>query len=114
MAALDRYLSVYGHMGYSMDFVEPPQVEEPSGLLTTLKNMVGQEDYDPNQAADRAAKIRQTKFEEVKTLLLKKDELLYWQFQHRLWLARRYNYIREEVAFLFGYCCPCYGQSRSS
>ena len=27
-----------------------------------------------------------------------------WQFQHRLWLARRYNYIREEVAFLFGYC----------
>ena len=34
--------SADGHMGYSMDFVEPPQIEDPSGLFTTLKNMVGQ------------------------------------------------------------------------
>ena len=44
VAAIDGYLSIYGHMGYSMDFVEPPQIEDPSGLLTTLKNMVGQAD----------------------------------------------------------------------
>jgi hypothetical protein len=104
LAAIDHYLSIYGHMGYTLDFVEPPQVEDPAGLFTTLRNMVGQADYNPNQAADRAADIRGAKFEEVKALLLEKDELYYWQFQHRLWLARRYNYAREEVAFLFGYC----------
>ena len=26
----------------------------------------------------------------------------YWQFRFRLWLALKYNYIREEVAFRFG------------
>ncbi|HBK18240.1 MAG TPA: hypothetical protein DDZ38_06330, partial [Gammaproteobacteria bacterium] len=40
------------------------------------------------------------KFEAVSALL---SGLPYWQFRYRLWLALRYNYIREEVAFLFGY-----------
>ena len=32
-SAVDSYLQVYGHQGYSMDFVEPTQVEDPSALF---------------------------------------------------------------------------------
>ena len=98
--AIDEYLSAYGHQGYSMDFIEPTQVEDPSALLATLKAMVGDEDYDPKDQEVRAANVREEKFAAISELL---DGLPYWQFRFRLWLARRYNHIREAVAFHFGY-----------
>jgi pyruvate,water dikinase len=101
VAAIDQYLSAYGHQGYSLDFVEPTQAEDPSGLLATLKAMVGDEGYDPEHQRAKAARIREEKFNEISELL---SGLEYWQFRYRLWMARRYSYIREEVAFLFGYC----------
>ena len=75
VTALDGFLATYGHQGYSMDFVEPTQLEEPSGLFATLKNMVGDADYNPDDASNRAAAIREEKFEQVKALLLEQDEL---------------------------------------
>ena len=98
--ALDRYLSIYGHQGYSMDFIEATQIEDPSALLASLRAMVSDSDYDPTDQDTRATRIREEKFAEVSDLL---NGLAYWQFRFRLWLARKYNYIREEVAFLFGY-----------
>ena len=100
VGALDDYLDTYGHQGYSMDFVEPTQVEDPSGLLASLKAMVADADYDPKAQDERAARVRREKSAEIAELL---QGLPYWQFRFRLWLARRYNYIREEVAFHFGY-----------
>ncbi len=100
LAAIDRYLNVYGHQGYSMDFVEPTQVEDPTALLASLKAMVMDPDYNPKHQDERARRVREEKFEAVSALL---SGLPYWQFRYRLWLALRYNYIREEVAFLFGY-----------
>ena len=98
--SIDRYLDTYGHQGYSMDFVEPTQFEEPSALFATIKAMVQDQDYDPKNQEIKAKAIRDQKFEEVTNLL---SGLEYWQFQYRLWLGRKYNYIREEVAFYFGY-----------
>ena len=98
--AIDVYLAAYGHQGYSMDFIEPTQVEDPSALFATLKRMVADDDYDPKDQEIRAANVRKEKFAAVSELL---DGLPYWQFRFRMWLARRYNYIREEVAFHFGY-----------
>ena len=98
--AIDEYLAAYGHQGYSMDFIEPTQVEDPSALFATLKAMVADDDYDPKDQEIRAANVRREKFADVSDLL---DGLPYWQFRFRMWLARRYNYIREEVAFHFGY-----------
>lgn len=98
--AIEGFLATYGHQGYSMDFVEPPQVEEPSGVFVTLRGMVTNRDYDPKDQDVRAAKVREDKFAEISGLL---SGLEYWQFRFRLWLGRKYNYIREEVAFLFGY-----------
>ena len=100
VAGIDEYLDTYGHQGYSMDFVEPTQAEDPSALFATIKAMVGDPDYDPKNQEIKAKAIREQKFAEVSELL---TGIEYWQFRYRWWLARKYNYIREEVAFYFGY-----------
>ena len=97
---IDEYLLQFGHQGYSMDFVEPTQAEDPSALVTTLKAMVGDADYHPRQQELRAKTTREEKYKEISEIL---TGLQYWQFRFRLWLARKYHYIREEVAFMFGY-----------
>ncbi|MDE0450202.1 MAG: PEP-utilizing enzyme [Gammaproteobacteria bacterium] len=100
LKAIDAYFEEYGHQGYSLDFIEPTQEEDPSALLATLKTMVQDTDYDPKDQELRAAGIRQQKYGEVSELL---EGLTYWQFRYRLWFARKYNHIREETAFYFGY-----------
>jgi pyruvate,water dikinase len=98
--AIESYLATYGHQGYSMDFIEPTQVEDPSALFASLKAMVQDKDYDPKNQDLRATAVRTNKYDEISSIL---EGLEYWQFRYRLWLARKYNYIREEVAFMFGY-----------
>ncbi len=100
LKAIDTYLEKYGHQGYSLDFIEPTQGEDPSALLATLKSMVQDPDYDPKDQEVRAAAIREQKYREDSEIL---DGLTYWQFRYRLWFARKYNHIREETAFYFGY-----------
>ena len=100
VAAIDQYLEKYGHQGYSMDFIEPTQIEDPSALFASLKAMVRDKDYHPDNQSKKTAAIREQKMREITDLL---SGLEYWQLRFRLWLARKYNYIREEVAFLFGY-----------
>ncbi|MCY4130231.1 MAG: PEP-utilizing enzyme [Gammaproteobacteria bacterium] len=94
------YLTTYGHQGYSMDFFEPTQVEDPAAMMTTLKAMVGDSDYHPRNQEMRTKTIREEKFKEISELL---SGMTYWQFRFRLWLAKKYHYIREEVAFMFGF-----------
>ncbi len=99
-ATIKAYLATYGHQGYSMDFIEPTQSEDPSALFASLKAMVADLDYDPRQQDDRARRVREEKLAEITEVL---GGLAYWQFRYRLWLARKYNHMREEVAFLFGF-----------
>ncbi|MHA1940607.1 MAG: PEP/pyruvate-binding domain-containing protein, partial [Candidatus Hodarchaeales archaeon] len=40
LETIEDYLKIYGHLGYSLDFVEPLPIEDPSGLLSTLKTMI--------------------------------------------------------------------------
>jgi phosphohistidine swiveling domain-containing protein len=100
LAAIDAYLDVYGHQGYSLDFIEPTQKEDPSALFASLKTMVPDLDYDPGNQNIRATAVREKKFQEVSEKL---SGFTYWQFRYRLWYAIRYNAIREETAFYFGY-----------
>ena len=100
VSAIEKYLRIYGHQGYSMDFIEPTQIEDPSALFATLKGMVRDRDYDPKNQSIKTADIRQKKLAELSEHL---SGLPYWQFRFRLWLALKYNFIREEVAFRFGY-----------
>lgn len=100
VAALDQYLRDYGHQGYSMDFIEPTQIEDPSALFATLKGMVRDKNYNPKNQSEKTAAIREQKLGEISKLL---SGLEYWQFRFRWWLALKYNFIREEVAFRFGF-----------
>ena len=100
LKALNDYFDVYGHQGYSLDFIEPTQAEDPSATFATLKSMVQNADYDPKDQEVRATAVREAKFKEVSEKL---SGLTYWQFRYRLWFGRRYNHIREETAFYFGY-----------
>jgi len=99
LEAIEAYLDTYGHQGYSLDFVDPPPIEDPSALLATLKTMVADRDYDPKDHEVEAARRRETAFEEVRQVL---HGLAYWQFRYRIWYAARYYPYREEILFPMG------------
>lgn len=103
LAAIDTYLHIYGHQGYSLDFGEPTQIEDPSALFVTLKAMVQNENYDSKQHEDRATAKREQAMQDIEELL---DGLPYWQFRYRLWFTRKYYPIREESCFVLGTAWP--------
>ena len=94
--AINEYLSIYGHLGYSLDFIEPLPIENPASLLATLKTMASNRDYDPKKHGVEAARKREKAMQEILPLL---HGLQYWQFRYRLWFTYRFYYIREEVMF---------------
>ena len=93
---VEEYLEIYGHLGYSLDFVEPLPSEDPSVLLSTLKTMVTTKDYDPKKHEVDAAKKREEALQKIEQLL---DGLQYWQFRYRNWFTHRFYFIREDVMF---------------
>ena len=103
LEALDSYLQIYGHQGYSLDFGEPTQIEDPSTLFVTLKAMVQNRDYHPKQHEEQATRKREQAMKDIEELL---DGLQYWQFRYRLWFTRKYYPIREESCFVLGTAWP--------
>lgn len=103
LAALDEYLVLYGHQGFNLDFGETTQIEDPTPLFVTLKNMVSRPDYDSAKHEADARKKREKAMAEITELL---DGLAYWQFRYRLWFTSRYYPIREETCFVLGTCWP--------
>jgi phosphoenolpyruvate synthase/pyruvate phosphate dikinase len=71
-------------------------LEDPAGLLATLKTMISNTDYDPKNHVAKALQKREAAMEDIITLL---KGLQYWQFRFRLWFTYRFYYIREEVMF---------------
>jgi len=100
---IDTYLQEYGHQGYSLDFCEPTQQEDPSALFVTLKNMVRRKDYDPVQHEQEASRKKEKALKEIGELL---TGLQYWQFRYRLWFANKYYPMREESCFVLGMAWP--------
>ena len=100
---IDTYLQRYGHQGYSLDFCEPTQQEDPSALFVTLKNMVRREDYDPKQHEQEAHRKKEKALKEIGELL---EGLQCWQFRYRLWFANKYYPMREESCFVLGMAWP--------
>ena len=94
--AINGYLGIYGHLGYSLDFAEPLPLEDPSGLLATLKTMVSDENYNPKNHEMEATRKREKAMADILELL---DGLQYWQFRFRHWFTHRFYFIREEVMF---------------
>ena len=100
---IDAYLQEYGHQGYSLDFCEPTQQEDPSALFVTLRNMVRRKDYDPKQHEEEASRKKEKALKDIGELL---KGLQYWQFRYRLWFASKFYPMREESCFVLGMAWP--------
>ncbi|KKN55196.1 hypothetical protein LCGC14_0584660 [marine sediment metagenome] len=96
LKAIEEYLKIYGHLGYSLDFVESLPIEDPSGLFVSLKSMVIAKDYKPQKHEVNASRKREEALQKIEQLL---DGLQYWQFRYRNWFTHRFYFIREEVMF---------------
>ncbi|MAI43002.1 MAG: hypothetical protein CMP95_11125 [Gammaproteobacteria bacterium] len=94
--AINGYLELYGHLGYSLDYAEPLPLEDPSGLLSTLKTMVSDDEYNPENHQAEATRKREKAMEDILELL---EGLPYWQFRFRIWFTYRFYHIREEVMY---------------
>ncbi len=103
LEAIDTYLATYGHQGYSLDFCEPTQQEDPSAMFVTLKNMVQRADYDPAHHESEATRKREEALAQVRELL---EPFQYWQFRYRMWFAYKYYPMREEACFVLGTAWP--------
>jgi pyruvate,water dikinase len=103
LEAIDEYLATYGHQGYTLDFVEPPQIEDPAALFATLKPMVANRDYSPEQHDLEATRKRERAMAEIEELL---EGLEHWQFRYRHWFTHRYYHIRDECMFYLGSAWP--------
>ncbi len=103
LEAIDTYLATYGHQGYSLDFFEPTQQEDPSAMFVTLKNMVQRADYDPAQHESEATRKREEALAEIRELL---EPFEYWQFRYRMWFAYQYYPMREVSSFVLGTAWP--------
>ena len=103
LEAIDTYLATYGHQGYSLDFGEPTQQEDPSAVFVTLKNMVQRADYDPARHGAEATRKRGKALAEIRELL---EPFEYWQFRYRMWFAYQYYPMREESGFVLGTAWP--------
>lgn len=101
--AIDKYLETYGHQGYTLDFVEPPQIEDPTPFCATLKTMVANKDYSPKKHEVDATRKREKAFKDIEELL---HGLQYWQFRYRIWFTHRFYAIREETMFYLGSAWP--------
>ncbi len=94
--AIENYLKLYGHLGYSLDFAEPLPLEDPSGVLASMKTMVANSNYDPASHEEDARRKREAALAEIEQLL---EGLSYWQFRYRNWFTSRFYWIREEVMY---------------
>ena len=101
--AIVEYLDTYGHQGYTLDFVEPPQREDPTPFFATLKTMAADRDYNPKKHEVEATRKREQALEDIERLL---DGLQYWQFRFRHWFTHRFYWIREESMFYLGSAWP--------
>ena len=98
-----RYLAEYGHQIYSLDFAEPTPSQDPTQVLSLLKSLVLDDDYDPAaQQAETRARRRQALRDASRHFRGR----LGWRFRWRLFWAQHYYPNRDESQFYLGAAWP--------
>jgi len=98
--ALGGYLDTYGHQAYTLDFVEPTQIETPSAVLSSLKSMVaGVGNPDPALAL---AESRRKRKDLARSGLRFFTGKLKRQFRWRLWIDGYNSRHRENAIYHMG------------
>lgn len=98
-----RYLGEYGHQIYSLDFAEPTPSQDPTQVLTLLKSLVLDDDYDP---AAQQAETRATRRRALRDASRHFRGRLWWRFRWRLFWAQHYYPNRDESQFYLGAAWP--------
>ncbi|MCY3841160.1 MAG: PEP-utilizing enzyme, partial [Gammaproteobacteria bacterium] len=98
-----KYLAEYGHQIYSLDYAEPTPSQDPTQVLSLLKSLVLERDYDPvaQQAETRAR--RRTALRDASRHFRGR---LWWRFRWRLFWAQHYYPNRDESQFYLGAAWP--------
>ena len=98
-----RYLAEYGHQIYSLDFAEPTPSQDPTQVLSLLKSLVLDDDYDP---AAQQGETRATRRRALRDASRHFRGLLWWRFRWRLFWAQHYYPNRDESQFYLGAAWP--------
>lgn len=98
-----RYLAEYGHQIYSLDFAEPTPSQDPTQVLSLLKSLVVDDDYDP---AAQQAETRATRRRALRDASSHFRGRLWWRFRWRLFWAQHYYPNRDESQFYLGAAWP--------
>ncbi len=103
MQGLKSYFARYGHQIYSLDFVEPTQMDDPLPVLVTLKAMAAQSRVDTTTRRQRIVRERNALARETSRSL---DPIRRKIFKRLLSWAWRFAPNREEALFYLGYGWP--------
>ncbi len=98
-----QYLEQYVHQIYTLDLVQPTQLEDPLPVLLSLKALVKNEGYN---SPARQAEMAQDSESRVKETLESLGPLRRWLFRKFLGWARTYGPYREEALFYMGAAWP--------
>lgn len=100
---ITRYLAEYGHQIYSLDFAEPTPSQDPTQVLSILKSLVLDDDYDP---AAQQAETKATRRQALRDASGHFRGRLGWRFRWRLFWAQHYYPNRDESQFYLGAAWP--------
>jgi rifampicin phosphotransferase len=99
-AAINAYLDQYGHQTFTLDFVEPTQLEAPAAMLSNLKAMVaGTGAIDPMAAQAETERRRKNTANEAMGYF---EGPIRRQFARRYRLDTRDSRHREDAMFYMG------------
>lgn len=96
---IQQYLEQYGHQIYTLDFVQPTQLEDPLPVLLSLKALVNNEAYD---TVARQAVMAQERELLTKETLESLGPLRRWIFKKLLAWAQDFGPHREQALFYVG------------
>jgi len=98
-----KYLAEYGHQIYSLDYAEPTPSQDPTHVLSLLKSLVLDDDYDP---VAKQAETQATRRRALRDASRHFRGRLWWRFHWRLYWAQHYYPNRDESQFYLGAAWP--------
>ena len=98
-----KYLAEYGHQIYSLDYAEPTPSQDPTQVLSLLKSLVLEHDYDP---IAQQAETQATRRRALRDASRHFRGRLWWRFRWRLFWAQHYYPNRDESQFYLGAAWP--------
>lgn len=99
---LQHYLKRFGHQVYTLDFVEPTQVEDPLPVVSSLKAMVDV----PVAISSLQARLSEERLMLERQTMAAFGPIRRWAFRKLLGWAQKFGPHREEALFYIGSAWP--------